>query len=109
MPLASVYMRGKGEKRLNNRSRHSEPVACVKDNSCLLCILFLCLYDSLFQIIDGEFSRGGRLRHFEAVKALDHDMTQSGLLVPLGILEMKQKQFNVVYSRSRLAWECRER
>jgi len=48
----------------------------------------------------GEFSRGGRLRHFEAVKALDHDMAPNGLLVPFGILEVKQKQFNVVYGNS---------
>jgi hypothetical protein len=49
----------------------------------------------------GEFSRGGRLRCFEPVKALDHDMEASGVLVPLGILEVKQKQFNVVYGNSR--------
>jgi hypothetical protein len=49
----------------------------------------------------GEFSRGGRLRCFESIKALDHDMEASGLLVPLGILEVKQKQFNVVYGNSR--------
>jgi hypothetical protein len=50
----------------------------------------------------GEFSRGGKLRWFRPVKALDHDMTPSGLLVPFGILEVKQKQFNVVYGNS---WE----
>jgi len=48
----------------------------------------------------GEFSRGGRFRWFEAIKALDHDMTPSGILVPLGILEVKQKQLNVVYGNS---------
>jgi len=48
----------------------------------------------------GEFSRGGRLRCFESIKALDHDMEASGFLVPLGILEVKQKQFNVVYGNS---------
>jgi hypothetical protein len=48
----------------------------------------------------GEFSRGGRLRCFEPIKALDHDMQASGLLVPFGLLEVKQKQFNVVYGHS---------
>jgi len=49
----------------------------------------------------GEFSRGGRLRCRDPVKALDHDMKPSGILVPLGILEVKQKQFNIVYGNSR--------
>jgi transposase len=48
----------------------------------------------------GEFSRGGKLRCFEPVKALDHEMGPKGILVPLGILEVKQKQFNVVYGNS---------
>jgi len=49
----------------------------------------------------GEFSRGGRLRCLEPVKALDHDMKPDGILVPFGILEVKQKQLNVVYGNSR--------
>jgi len=49
----------------------------------------------------GEFSRGGKLRCAEPIKALDHEMEATGLLVPLGILEVKQKQFNVVYGNSR--------
>jgi len=48
----------------------------------------------------GEFSRGGKLRCFSPVKALDHDLTPLGILVPFGILEVKQKQFNVVYGNS---------
>jgi len=28
---------------------------------------------------------------------LDHDMKPDGILVPFGILEVKQKQFNVIY------------
>jgi hypothetical protein len=48
----------------------------------------------------GEFSRGGRLRCFEPIKALDHDMEPEGILVPFGILEVKQKQFNVIYGNS---------
>jgi len=49
----------------------------------------------------GEFSRGGRFRWFETIKALDHDMTPLGILVPLGILDVKHKQFNVVYGESK--------
>jgi len=48
----------------------------------------------------GEFSRGGRLRCFEPLRALDHDMEPNGILVPFGILEVKQKKFNVVYGNS---------
>ncbi len=35
----------------------------------------------------GEYSRGGRSRGLEAVKALDHDMCMKEKLVPAGILE----------------------
>jgi len=56
--------------------------------------------DTKAKIKLGEFSRGGRLRCFEPIKALDHDMAASGVLVPFGILEVKQKQFNVVYGNS---------
>jgi len=49
----------------------------------------------------GMFSRGGRLRCYEPIKALDHDMEPEGILIPLGILEVKQKQLNVVYGNSR--------
>ena len=48
----------------------------------------------------GEFSRGGCLRWSGIVKALDHDMEPGGLLLPFGILEVKQKQFNIVYGNS---------
>ena len=48
----------------------------------------------------GEFSRGGRLRCLEAVKALDHEMGECEILIPFGILEVKQKQLNVVYGDS---------
>jgi hypothetical protein len=47
-----------------------------------------------------EFSRGGKLRCLETVKALDHEMGSCETLVPFGILEVKQKQFNVVYGNS---------
>ena len=57
--------------------------------------------DTKTKIKLGEFSRGGKLRCLEPVKAADHDMLSSGTLVPFGILEVKQKQFNVVYGNSR--------
>ena len=56
--------------------------------------------DTKAKIKLGEFSRGGKLRCFEPIKARDHDMEASGMLVPFGILEVKQKQFNVVYGNS---------
>jgi hypothetical protein len=56
--------------------------------------------DTKAKIKLGEFSHGGKLRCFEPIKALDHDLTPSGILVPFGILEVKQKQFNVVYGHS---------
>jgi hypothetical protein len=36
----------------------------------------------------------------EPVRALDHEREAGGILVPFGILEVKQKQFNVVYGNS---------
>jgi hypothetical protein len=57
--------------------------------------------DTKAKIKLGEFSRGGKLRCHEPVKALDHDMQSSSDLVPFGILEVKRKQFNVIYGNSR--------
>jgi hypothetical protein len=57
--------------------------------------------DTKAKIKLGEFSRGGKLRGLESVKAWDHDMEASAILVPFGILEVAQKQFNVVYGNSR--------
>jgi hypothetical protein len=56
--------------------------------------------DTKAKIKLGEFSRGGKLRSFEPIEASDHDMEPDGILVPFGILEVKQKQFNVVYGNS---------
>ena len=56
--------------------------------------------DTKAKVKIGEFSRGGKLRCLEPVKASDHDMEATDILVPLGILEVKQKQFNVVYGNS---------
>jgi hypothetical protein len=38
----------------------------------------------------GDFSRGGRARGAEAVKALDHDMSAAATLVPFGVLEVSR-------------------
>ncbi len=40
------------------------------------------------------------MRWSSIVKVLDHDMEPDGLLLPFGILEVKQKQFNIVYGNS---------
>jgi hypothetical protein len=56
--------------------------------------------DTKAKVTIGEFSRGGRLRCCEPIKALDHDMESDGVLVPFGILEVKQKKLNVVYGHS---------
>jgi len=56
--------------------------------------------DTKAKVKIGEFSRGGRLRCYAPIKALDHDMKPAGILVPFGILEVKQKQFNVIYGNS---------
>jgi hypothetical protein len=56
--------------------------------------------DTKAKINLSEFSRGGKLRCFEPVKALDHDMGTCDTLIPFGILEVKQKQWNVVYGNS---------
>jgi hypothetical protein len=56
--------------------------------------------DTKAKIKLAEFSRGGKLRGLEPVKALDHDMGTCDTLIPFGILEVKQKQFNVLYGTS---------
>ena len=56
--------------------------------------------DTKAKIKLAEFSRGGKLRCLESVKALDHDMGTCDTLIPFGILEVKQKQFNVLYGTS---------
>ena len=56
--------------------------------------------DTKAKIKLGEFSRGGKLRCLEPVKALDHEMGESEILIPFGILEVKRKQLNVVYGNS---------
>jgi hypothetical protein len=56
--------------------------------------------DTKAKIKLAEFSRGGKLRWLEPVKAWDHDMGTCDILIPFGILEVKQKQFNVVYGNS---------
>jgi hypothetical protein len=56
--------------------------------------------DTKAKVKMGLFSRGGRLRCDEPIKALDHDMEPDGILVPFGILDVKWGQLNVVYGNS---------
>jgi transposase len=46
--------------------------------------------DTKAKVKVGEFSRGGRARGAEPVKALDHDMSPEGTLVPFGVLEVSR-------------------
>ena len=46
--------------------------------------------DTKAKVKVGAFSRGGRVRGEEPVKAVDHDMSPDALLVPLGILELNR-------------------
>jgi hypothetical protein len=49
----------------------------------------------------GEFSRGGRARGPEAVRAADHDMHPDAILTPAGILEVAAKQLTLIFGTSR--------
>jgi transposase len=49
----------------------------------------------------GDFSRGGLTRGREAVRAADHDMHPDAVLAPAGILEVEQRQLNLVFGTSR--------
>jgi transposase len=49
----------------------------------------------------GDFSRGGLARGREAVRAADHDMHPDAVLAPAGILEVEQRQLNLVFGTSR--------
>jgi transposase len=46
--------------------------------------------DTKAKVKVGAFSRGGKARGVEPVKALDHDMSPDALLVPFGILELNR-------------------
>jgi transposase len=48
----------------------------------------------------GDFSRGGKSRGVEAVKALDHDMATKEKMVPFGILNLDNDEFDVFYGLS---------
>ena len=48
----------------------------------------------------GEFSRGGKSRGLEAVKALDHDLASKAKLIPGGILEPVSGQSFVFFGTS---------
>ena len=48
----------------------------------------------------GHFSRGGKARGSEAVKALDHDMATKEKMIPFGILNLDSDQLYVCYGTS---------
>lgn len=48
----------------------------------------------------GDYSRGGKSRGEEAVKALDHDMQSKEKLVPVGILNMKSGELSLTFGSS---------
>ncbi len=56
--------------------------------------------DTKAKVNIGDFSRGGKARGKEAVKAGDHDMNPIAKLVPLGILEVKSGQLTTVVGNS---------
>jgi hypothetical protein len=57
--------------------------------------------DTKAKVKIGEFSRGGVARGQQAVAALDHDMHPDAVLAPAGILEVDQRQLNIVFGTSR--------
>jgi hypothetical protein len=57
--------------------------------------------DTKAKVKIGAFSRGGRARGQQAVRAADHDMHPDALLVPAGILEVNRQQLNLIFGTSR--------
>lgn len=56
--------------------------------------------DTKATIAIGEYSRNGRLRCREIVKALDHDMEAKTKLIPAGILNMQTNQLRIIFGAS---------
>ena len=57
--------------------------------------------DTKAKVKVGPFSRGGRARGSEAVRAADHDMKPVAILAPAGILEVERGQLNLIFGTSR--------
>jgi transposase len=57
--------------------------------------------DAKAKVKIGEFSRGGRGRADQAVRAVDHDMHPDAVLAPAGILEVVSGQLTIVFGTSR--------
>jgi len=57
--------------------------------------------DTKAKVKVGDFSRGGRRRSREPIRALDHDMSPEAILVPAGILEVDTDQLSIVFGASR--------
>ena len=48
----------------------------------------------------GDFSRGGKARGVEAIKALDHDMATKEKMIPFGILNLENDRLHIFYGNS---------
>ena len=48
----------------------------------------------------GEFSRNGKSRGREATKALDHDVSPDGKLIPVGILDTSEDRLSIIFGNS---------
>jgi hypothetical protein len=57
--------------------------------------------DTKAKVKVAPFSRGGRARGAESIRAVDHDMKPDALLAPAGILEVDSGQLNLIFGTSR--------
>lgn len=56
--------------------------------------------DTKASVILGDYSREGKTRGLEAVRALDHDLATKAKLVPVGILEVQSGQLDLTLGSS---------
>ena len=56
--------------------------------------------DTKANVALGDYSRGGRARGLEAVRALDHDLATKQKLVPVGILEVGSGELELALATS---------
>ena len=56
--------------------------------------------DTKASVVLGDYSREGKARGLEAVRALDHDLATKAKLVPVGILEVQSGQLDLALASS---------
>ena len=56
--------------------------------------------DTKAAVVLGDYSRGGKARGLEAVRALDHDLATKEKLVPVGVLEVQSGQLELALGTS---------